>query len=273
MTVKTRKKYSQQFKDQVVALIELGKPVDEVTRDMEISKDLVYAWRRKAAQLPQRGSGGAGAVGDQAVTDETAGAARAACRPPTGERHFKKSRGDFRHRPSVQIREMIQSLKERTGASIRKICAVLDYPCSSYHAAAKPTPTELCDTILGDHIEIIFANHRRRYGYRRVIDDLNDLDLTCSPARARRLMKQRGLYAIQPKNFIPKTSDGRADKPSPNLLRGQALPDGPNQVWAGDLTFIPTTVGWRYLAVVIDLFSRKIVGWESRRSYACRPRL
>ena len=157
---------------------------------------------------------------------------------------------------------MIQSLKERTGASIRKICAVLDYPCSSYHAAAKPTPTELGDTILGDHIEIIFADHRRRYGYRRVIDDLNDLDLTCSPARARKLMKQRGLYAIQPKNFIPKTSDGRADKPSPNLLRGQALPDGPNQVWAGDLTFIPTTVGWRYLAVVIDLFSRKIVGWS-----------
>ena len=70
MTVKTRKKYSQQFKDQVVALIELGKPVDEVARDMEISKDLVYAWRRKVAQLPQRGSGGAGAVGDQAVTDE-----------------------------------------------------------------------------------------------------------------------------------------------------------------------------------------------------------
>ena len=52
MTVKTRKKYSQQFKDQVVALIELGKPVDEVARDMEISKDLVYAWRSCASGLP-----------------------------------------------------------------------------------------------------------------------------------------------------------------------------------------------------------------------------
>lgn len=157
---------------------------------------------------------------------------------------------------------MIQSLKERTGASIRKICAALEYPSSSYHAAAKPTPTELQDQVLGDEIEVIFANHRRRYGYRRVIDDLNDLSLACSPARARRLMKERGLYAIQPKNFIPKTSDGRADKPSPNLLGEQGLPDAPNKIWAGDLTFIPTSVGWRYLAVVIDLYSRKIVGWS-----------
>ena len=70
MQMKTRKKYSQQFKDQVVALMNLGKSADEVAQDMEISKDLVYAWRRKAAQRPQRKSGGAGAVGDQAATDE-----------------------------------------------------------------------------------------------------------------------------------------------------------------------------------------------------------
>ena len=75
-------------------------------------------------------------------------------------------------------------------------------------------------------------------------------------------MKERGLYAIQPKNFVPKTSDGRADKPSPNLLADQPLPDAPNRVWAGDITFIPTSQGWRYLALVIDLYSRRIVGWS-----------
>jgi transposase len=70
MQVKSKKKYTQEFKDQIVALLELGKSVAEVAQDMEVSKDLVYAWRRKAAQLPQRGSGGAGAVGDQAAPDE-----------------------------------------------------------------------------------------------------------------------------------------------------------------------------------------------------------
>ena len=56
-------------------------------------------------------------------------------------------------------------------------------------------------------------------------------------------MAQRGLRALQPKNYVPKTSDGRADKPSPNLLSGQPLPAAPDRVWAGDITFIPTSAG------------------------------
>lgn len=157
---------------------------------------------------------------------------------------------------------MIHSIREKTGASIRRICEVLVLPRSTYYDTATPTATQLADKRLGKQIEVIFLNHRRRYGYRRVIEDLHDLELICSPARARRLMKERGLHAIQPKNFVPKTSDGRADKPSPNLLTGQPLPEEVNQVWAGDITFIPTSQGWLYLAVVIDLFSRKIVGWS-----------
>ena len=81
------------------------------------------------------------------------------------------------------------------------------------------------------------------------------------PARVRRIMLERGLKAIRPKTYVPKTSDGRADNPSPNLLLDQPLPELPNRVWAGDITFIPTAAGWIYLAVVIDLCSRKIVGW------------
>jgi len=157
---------------------------------------------------------------------------------------------------------MIQTIKERTGASIRRVCLVLECPESSYYAAANPTPTKLEDKFLGDQIVTIFQHHRRRYGYRRILDDLKDLGITCAPTRVRRLMKERGLRAIQPKNFVPKTSDGRADKPSPNLLSAQPMPDGPNQVWAGDITFIPTSRGWRYLAVIIDLYSRKTIGWS-----------
>ena len=74
-------------------------------------------------------------------------------------------------------------------------------------------------------------------------------------------MAERGLKALQPKTYVPRTSDGRADLPSPNLVLDQPLPTQPNQVWAGDITFIPTASGWLYLAVVIDLCSRKIVGW------------
>lgn len=78
-------------------------------------------------------------------------------------------------------------------------------------------------------------------------------------------MAERGLKAIQPKTYVPRTSDGRADKPSPNLLEGKEPPDRPDCVWVGDITFVPTAAGWLYLAVVIDLCSRRVVGWSLAR--------
>jgi putative transposase len=157
---------------------------------------------------------------------------------------------------------MIGDIHRATGHGIRRICATLGLPRSSYYHAAVPTPTELSDRQTGDLIEAIFTHHRRRYGYRRIWHELSAQGHTCAPERVRRIMAQRGLKALQPKTYVPKTSDGRADKPSANLLLDQALPSRPNQVWAGDITFIPTTTGWLYLAVVIDLCSRRIVGWS-----------
>lgn len=157
---------------------------------------------------------------------------------------------------------MIATIHARTGGSIRLICQVLELPRSSYYQSAQPTSTQLQDAELGALIEAIFAEHRARYGYRRIHDELSDRQITCAPARVRRLMKERGLRALQPKNFVPRTSDGRADSPSPNRLLDRALPEQVNQVWAGDITFIPTAQGWLYLAVVIDLCSRKVVGWS-----------
>lgn len=157
---------------------------------------------------------------------------------------------------------MIDTIREKTGATIRNICRVLNLPRSSYYQASGPTKTEVEDRQIGDQIEKIFRKHLRRYGYRRIHDDLKDLEIKCGPARVRRIMKQRGLHAIQPKNYIPRTSDGRADQPSSNLLLDRKDPSGLNQVWVGDITFIPTCAGWRYLAVVIDLYSRRVVGWS-----------
>jgi len=157
---------------------------------------------------------------------------------------------------------MIASLTQKTGGSIRQVCAVLGLPRSSFYHAAAPTLTQRSDASKGEVIEAVFKRHRKRYGYRRIGAELSDRGVVCAPARIRRIMAQRGLRAIQPKTFVPKTSDGRADKPSPNLLSGRPLPAAPNQVWAGDITFIPTSLGWLYLAVVIDLGSRRIVGWS-----------
>lgn len=156
---------------------------------------------------------------------------------------------------------MIEDIRHLTGHGVRPICDALGVPRSSYYHAAQPTPTQRSDEQLGDMIQAIFKRHRRRYGYRRIWEELSDQGIVCAADRVRRIMRERGLRAIQPKTYVPRTSDGRADKPSPNLLIDQPLPDKPDLVWAGDITFIPTATGWLYLAVVIDLCSRKIIGW------------
>ena len=156
---------------------------------------------------------------------------------------------------------MIEYIRHATGSTIRRICVTLEVPRSSYYHAAEPTATQLSDHEIGEVIEEIFKRHRRRYGYRRIWEELSDKSIVCAADRVRRIMKERRLRAIQPKTYVPKTSDGRADKPSPNLLLGQPLPAQPDQVWAGDITFIPVSGRWLYLAVIIDLCSRKIVGW------------
>jgi putative transposase len=136
---------------------------------------------------------------------------------------------------------MIELIAQKTGGSVRQVCTVLGEARSSFYHAATPTARQVADAGLGDLIETIFRRHRRRYGYRRIAAELADRGFTCAPA---------------------KTSDGRADKPSPNLLADQPLPKVPDRAWAGDITFIPTSAGWLYLAVVIDLCSRRVVGWS-----------
>jgi len=157
---------------------------------------------------------------------------------------------------------MISEIHLQTGSSVRSVCHTLSLPRSSYYHAQHPTATHLADDLIGELVEEIFLRHRSRYGYRRIYAELRDHDVVCAPSRVRRIMKTRGLRAIQPKNFIPKTSDGKATKPAPNLLADEPLPEQINRVWAGDITFIPTAGSWIYLAVIIDLCSRKIVGWS-----------
>jgi putative transposase len=157
---------------------------------------------------------------------------------------------------------MIGAIHLETQHSVRRICMVLELPRSSYYNAQIETDRQRQDKTLGGHIERIFRSHKRRYGYRRILDQLIDEGINCSPERVRRLMKQRKLHAIQPKTYVPRTSDGRADAPSPNLVANEGLPNEPNRLLAGDITHIPTAKGWLYLAVVIDLYTRKIVGWK-----------
>ncbi|CCH56980.1 Insertion element IS600 uncharacterized 31 kDa protein AltName: Full=ISO-S3 31 kDa protein [Fibrisoma limi BUZ 3] len=109
-----------------------------------------------------------------------------------------------------------------------------------------------------------FGNHRRRYGSRRLLTELQEQGFAVGRHQLRRLMQVEGLRAIQPRSFIPRTTDSNHSGPfSPNLLLEEDFPTAPGKVLVGDITYIPLAGSeWGYLAAWMDLFSRKIKGWS-----------
>jgi transposase InsO family protein len=113
-------------------------------------------------------------------------------------------------------------------------------------------------------IQQVFAQHKRRYGSRRIMAELKEQGHKIGRHQVRTLMKAADLQAIQPRSFIPRTTDSRHGKGYwPNLLLDQPLPQAPDRVWVSDITYLPLANGeWAYLGSWMDLFSRRVVGWR-----------
>ena len=110
----------------------------------------------------------------------------------------------------------------------------------------------------------IFHRHKRRYGARRISEELGDLGYACGVRKASRLLKIQGLRAIQPKSFTPRTTESRHTLGySPNLLINAEEPEETNRLWVGDITYVPTIGNqFLYLAMLMDRYSRRIIGWK-----------
>lgn len=110
----------------------------------------------------------------------------------------------------------------------------------------------------------IFWQHKRRYGARRIAVELQARDRPCGVDRVAKLLKSQGLQAIQPQSYRPQTTDSRhALGYSPNLLQRSAPPAQLNRVWVIDITYVPLEeTAFAYLALVLDLCSRRVIGWS-----------
>lgn len=141
------------------------------------------------------------------------------------------------------------------------LCRLLGVSRSGYYAwRERPERQDQ----LAPQVEEVFWRHSRRYGSRRITAELQD-QAVIGRHRVRRLMREQGLQAIQPRRFVPRTTDSRhGQRMSPNLLLEREIKvDRPRQVIVGDITYLPLQNGeWAYLATWMDLFSRKIVGWQ-----------
>lgn len=150
--------------------------------------------------------------------------------------------------------------------SIQLLCEVLEVNRSCYYAWQKGHTYQITDKhkTMEKQVIDVFHQHKRRYGARRIVAELRNQGVELSRYKARKLLGGNGLKAIQPRSFVPKTTDSRHTyRISPNLLKERPAPVAVNEVWVGDITYIPMAdSSFRYLSVWMDLFSRKIVGWD-----------
>jgi transposase InsO family protein len=143
------------------------------------------------------------------------------------------------------------------------MCEALEVSASGYYswASRTPSPTEQRHKKLVAVIRIIHAEVKGRYGSPRMTAELNARGHDCSENTVANLMQKHGIRAKAPRPFV-RTTDSRHGLPiADNVLDRDFNPTAPNTTWSADITYIPTADGWLYLAVVEDLFSRRIVGW------------
>jgi len=149
---------------------------------------------------------------------------------------------------------------------IRVLCLVLSVCFSSFYAWKRGESYALSEgkKERAAQVKTVFEEHRRRYGAIRISKELQAQGIEIGRRQTSTLMKQQGLISIQPKSYVPKTtnSNHRMGR-SPNLLLDHGAPSRPNEIVVGDITYIPLSDGSHlYLAIWQDMFSRKIVGWE-----------
>jgi putative transposase len=147
------------------------------------------------------------------------------------------------------------------------LCALLEVSPSGYYDWQKrretPGPRAQENQVLRQKIKIIHAGSRRTYGSPRVLAQLRKEGGQHGRNRIARLMKEEGLCARPKGRYRVRTTDSNHPEPiAPNRLAQAAAPTAINQIWVGDITYIATPDGWLYLAAILDLYSRKIVGWS-----------
>jgi transposase InsO family protein len=154
--------------------------------------------------------------------------------------------------------------------NIGMLCELLGVSRSGYYRWQQPRPTrrQREDADLAAQIARFLRQSRGNYGAPRIVEDLREAGSPTSRRRCARLMKQLGVRGRKKHRRKPRTTDSRHGRSvAANLLKLAAVPSAPNQVWVTDITYLETGEGWMYLAVILDAWSRRVLGW------ACAPTL
>ncbi|TBL82815.1 IS3 family transposase [Hafnia alvei] len=249
------KRYPEEFKIEAVKqVVDRGHSVSSVATRLDITTHSLYAWIKK--------------YGPDSSTNKEQSDAQAEIRRlqkelkrVTDERDiFKKSRGVLRK--AVRLRYAF--IRDNSCCwPVRLLCRVLNvHPSGFYTWLQQPhSPRHQADLRLTGQIKQFWLESGCVYGYRKIHLDLRDSGQQCGINRVWRLMKRAGIKALVGYRS-PRAHKGEASIVAPNRLQRQFNPEAPDERWVTDITYIRTHEGWLYLAVVVDLFSRKVIGWS-----------
>jgi transposase InsO family protein len=154
--------------------------------------------------------------------------------------------------------------ENRDAYPVDVMCHVLSVSRSGYYEwlSRDTSPRKLDEIRLARVIEDVHRGSRKTYGSPRVARAIKALGETASEGRVARIMRKNGIRAKQARKYRPQTTDSKHSMPvAPNRLERTFNPPAENRAWVADITYVPTREGWLYLACVLDLFSRKVVGW------------
>ncbi|HGF3997687.1 TPA: IS3 family transposase [Escherichia coli] len=248
------KRYPEEFKIEAVKqVVDRGYSVASVATRLDITTHSLYSWIKKYGP-------------DSSINKEQSDAQaeirrlQKALKRVTDERDILKKAGVLRK--AVRLRYAF--IRDNSCCwPVRLLCRVLDVHPSGFYAWLQQPHSQRhqADLRLTGQIKQFWLESGCVYGYRKIHLDLRDSGQQCGVNRVWRLMKRVGIKA-QVGYRSPRACKGEASIVSPNRLQRQFNPDAPDERWVTDITYIRTHEGWLYLAVVVDLFSRKIIGWS-----------
>lgn len=164
------------------------------------------------------------------------------------------------------LRQTINSCRSKF--AVTRICKTLSVSRSQYYHKEKHphSEREISDMELLQRIKLIHRKSRRLFGSPRVTDKLKEEGVKCNHKKIERLMKDNNIRSVAKKKFKVTTDSNHTKGVSPNLVKRNFKPEKENQLWCSDITYIRTDEGWLYLATVLDLYSRKVIGWSMSKN-------
>jgi len=252
---KRRSAYPPEFRRQMVELVRSGRNPEELSREFEPTAQAIRNWVAQGDRDEGRRADGLTTAGPSAAGEPTA---------QDRARDLVKSRGLVRSGDQIDPVEGFEFVKrDQADYPVATLCRILGISTSGYYAWLNRPPSARAqsDARLSERIWALHQRSRSSYGVPRILEDLQEEGERINHKRVARLMRSAGLVGNSRRKGFKTTVRDRDARPAPDRVQRCFTAERPDRLWVADITYVPTLAGFLFLAVVMDVFSRRIVGW------------